>query len=98
MGDLAHERRRFVVHLDLVQAWDSSWSQRCTTHATVVFHELTVLALPGHQARPVIVTVSLVDDAMRCLPCSFEVITNSFQAVAACLFKTHDILLGNLSS
>ena len=98
MGDLAHECRRFVVHLDLVQAWDRSWSHRCTTHAAVVFHELTVLALPGHEARTVIVTVSLIDDAMLRLPCSFEVITNSFQAVAACLFKTHDVLLDDLSS
>ena len=98
MGDLAHERRRFVVHLDFVQAGSGSWPHRCTTHATVVFHELTVLALPGHQARSVIVTVSLVDDAMLSLPCSFEVITNSFQAIATCLFKAHDVLLADLSS
>ena len=98
MGDLTHERRRFVVHLDLVQARNGSWPHRCATHAAVVFHELTVLALPGHQASTVIVTVSLVDDAMRSLPCSFEVITNSFQAVAACLIKTYDVLLDNLSS
>ena len=77
MGDLAHERTRFVVHLDLVEAGDGARPHRCVTHATLVILKETVLALPGHEARAVVVTVGLVDDAMLRLPCGFEVITDS---------------------